>query len=132
MATGRQRYREHAVETASPATRLIMVIDQLDVEITRAQKGFDANDLYEVHCGLRNAQAIVALMRDSLDVSVWEGAHDVRRIYQFAIGLLLRANLEKNRSHCDEAVEVLSPLMDAWREAARLVETGNELAYVSN
>ena len=123
MSSGRQRYRENAVETAPPGTRLVMIIDQLDTALTRSDRGFERNDLYEIHCGLKNAQAIVALLRDSLQLDAWEGAADIHRLYEYSLDRLVRANLHKERALLEEAKEVLLPLMRSWREAASLSES---------
>lgn len=100
-----------------------MVIDQLDASLSRAQRGYERNDLYEIHCSLKNAQAIVALLRDSLQVDTWEGAADIYRLYEFALDRLVRSNLTKDQTLLEEAQEVLLPLMDAWRQAAKMVTT---------
>ena len=100
-----------------------MIIDQLDTALTRSDRGFERNDLYEIHCGLKNAQAIVALLRDSLQLDAWEGAADVHRLYEYSLDRLVRANLHKERALLGEAKEVLLPLMRSWREAASLSES---------
>lgn len=123
MPSGRDSYKANSVGTASPATRLVMVIDQLDASLSRAQRGYERNDLYEIHCSLKNAQAIVALLRDSLQVDTWEGAADIYRLYEFALDRLVRSNLTKDQTLLEEAQEVLLPLMDAWRQAAKMVTT---------
>ena len=122
MPSGRDSYKANAVGTASPAVRLVMVIDQLDASLARAQRGYEQNDLYEIHCSLMNAQAIVALLRDSLQLDTWDAAADIYRLYEFAVDRLVRSNLTKDQTLLEEAQEVLLPLMDAWREASSIVE----------
>lgn len=119
--SGKRSYTINAVQTASPATRLVMVIDQLDASLARALSGYEKNDLYEIHCGLKNAQAVVALLRDCLQVEVWDGASDIRRLYEYSLDRLVRSNLAKERELLAEAEAVLRPLMSAWRQAAVLV-----------
>jgi len=71
--TLRRYYRcEHPVETCLFLARcfvIVMTIDQLDLEIAQAQRASGPNNFYEVR-GLRNAQAIVALLRDSVVTTV--------------------------------------------------------------
>jgi flagellar protein FliS len=98
-----------------------MVIDQLEASLSRAQQGYEKNDLYEIHSGLKNAQAIVALLRDSLQLDVWDAAKDIHSLYEYALDRLVRSNLNKDRTLLEEAQEVLLPLMDAWRQAAKMV-----------
>jgi flagellar protein FliS len=108
----------------------MMVIDQLDASLARAQQGYEKNDLYEIHTSLKNAQAIVALLRDSLQLDIWDGAVDIYRLYEFALDRLVRSNLNKDRTLLEEAQEVLGPLMDAWRQAAQIT-SADDLASVN-
>ena len=119
--SGRRSYTVNSVETASPSARLVMMIDLLDAALLRAERAYEVHDLYDVHCGLKNAQAIVALLRDSLQVDVWDGASDIRRLYEYSLDRLVRSNLYKERELLTEAESVLRPLMNAWRQAAVLV-----------
>ncbi|WP_298210224.1 flagellar export chaperone FliS [Ferrimicrobium sp.] len=121
--SGKRSYTVNAVQTATPAMRLVMVVDQLDASLARAISGYEANDLYEIHCGLKNAQAVVALLRDCLQVELWDGASDIRRIYEYSLDRLVRSNLTKERELLAEAEAVLRPLMAAWRQAAVLVSS---------
>jgi len=119
LDTKRRTYQIHQVETATPAARLLLMLDQLEASLGRARAGFRATDLYEVHCGLMNAQAIVALLRDSLRLDLWETAQTLRTLYQFSLDRLIKANLTKDPACLEEATSVLAPLIAAWREAAR-------------
>ncbi|MCL5974094.1 MAG: flagellar export chaperone FliS [Ferrimicrobium sp.] len=119
--SGRRSYAVNSVETASPSARLVMMVDLLDAALLRAERAYEVHDLYEIHCGLKNAQAIVALLRDSLQLDVWEGANDVHRLYEYSLDRLVRSNLYKERELLAEAEAVLRPLMNAWRQAAVLV-----------
>ena len=108
MPSGRDSYKANAVGTASPTVRLVMVIDQLDASLARAQRGYEQNDLYEIHTSLINAQAIVALLRDSLQLDIWDTAADIYRLYEYALDRLVRSNLNKDRTLLEEAQEVCS------------------------
>jgi flagellar protein FliS len=121
LDTKRRAYQVHQVETATPVAQLLLLLDQLETSLDRVGVGFRAADLYQVHCGLMNAQAIVALLRDSLRTDLWEGAHDLHALYQFSLDRLIKANLAKDPAPFQEAASVLSSLVEAWREAARRV-----------
>lgn len=124
ISTARRSYAVHSVETASPGARLLLILDQLEASFTRAEQGYDKEDLWEIHCGLKNSQTIIALLRDSLQLDTWEGAMDVRTLYEFAISALVRSNIYKDRALFNDATEVMQPLMNAWRQAVHVVETG--------
>jgi flagellar protein FliS len=119
--TKRRAYKVHQVETATPAARLLLLLDQLEASLDRARAGLRAMDLYDAHCGLMNAQAVVALLRDSLRTDLWDGAENLRTLYQFSLDRLIKANLVKDPAPLEEAASVLRPLVEAWREAARRV-----------
>ena len=51
----------------------------------------------------------MALLRDSLQLDIWEGAADVRTLYEFVINALVHSNLHKDRSSFEVATEVIGP-----------------------
>lgn len=117
-------YVENAVETATPAQRLLILIDRLEADLAGMERGFEEHDLEAIHVHAKAAQAAVALLRGALRHDLWEHAVELAELYTFAIDRLVRANITKDRSPFEEARSVLSPLLAAWREAAREVSSG--------
>lgn len=126
------RYLTEAIETASPAVRLTMLFDSLELDLAKADKGFaEQADLKTISDLLIHAQEIVALLRDSIDTSVWEPAVRIQALYDFLYRELVIANLEKDRIRTAAVADHVRQLAAAWREAARMTEAGAELAPVA-
>lgn len=126
------RYLTEAIETASPAVRLTMLFDALELDLAKADKGFSEQaDLKTISDLLIHAQEIVSLLRDSIDTSVWEPAARIQALYDFLYRELVMANLEKDRARTAAVAGHVRQLAAAWREAARLSERGTELAPVA-
>lgn len=122
MSRARSRsYSEMAVHTASPAQRLVLLLDQLEANLDRAGLSLDSGDLATSHESLMSAQAAVALLRDSLSEDVWEGAKDLKVLYRYVLDKLVWANMGKDRRHLHDAESVIRPLIAAWRQAAAIV-----------
>lgn len=123
-STAARAYVENAVETASPAKRLLILLDRLEAALVALGDAFDKRDLYGIHTHAKAAQEVVALLRGALREDVWEHAASLRELYTYAIARLVRANIEKDPRPFQEARAVLEPLIAAWRDAAREAEDG--------
>ena len=128
----RIRYLTEAIETATPAGRLTMLFDALEMDLARADKAFaEAADLKSLSDLLIHAQEILALLRDSMDVSVWEPAARIRALYDHLYSELVMANLEKDRARTADVAGHVGQLAAAWREAAAASEAATGLAPVA-
>jgi len=113
-----QRYLSEAVETASPAARLVMIYDRLLLDLNRAEKACLQGDIAAAHYALVHAQQIVGVLSDTLDLSVWEGAQGLQDLYEYIYGELIKANLSKSAITVGSIIAVVRPLAAAWHEAA--------------
>ena len=116
-----QRYLAEAVETASPATRLVMLYDRLLLDLSRAENGCREGDVIEAHTNLVHAQQIVGVLADTLDLSVWNGAQNLYDLYEYLYRELIDANLTKNPVKVANCTSVVRPLAAAWHEAAAIL-----------
>lgn len=124
----RVRYLTEAIETATPAARLTMLFDSLQMDLARADRGFaDGAELKTISDLLIHAQEILALLRDTMDTSTWEPAARIKALYAYLYGELVMANLEKDRSRTAAVAGHVAQLADAWREAARQAESAAAL-----
>jgi len=112
------RYLAEAVETASPAVRLMMLFDRLELDLRRASDGFESGDLELINDGLGHAQEILFILRATLRGDLWEGAPRLGALYDFLHGELLHANVAKDRTRMTAAMEMIGQLAAAWRQAA--------------
>lgn len=120
----RVRYLTEAIETATPASRLTMLFDALEMDLARAGRGFETErpDIKAISDLLIHAQDILCTLRDTLDVSVWEPASRLRALYDHLYGELVKSNLEKDPALVAGVAEHVSHIAEAWREAARRAE----------
>jgi flagellar protein FliS len=116
-----QRYLAEAVETASPAARLVMLYDRLLLDLSRAETACSTGNVVDAHANLVHAQQIVGVLADTLDRSVWNGAQNLYDLYEFLYRELIDANLTKNAAKVANCTEVVRPLAAAWHEAAAIL-----------
>ena len=127
-ARARNAYNEASILSSSPRKQLVMLYDRLLADLVTAGAAFDEGDLYAIHNSLRHAQDIVHLLMTSLRLDRWEGAAQVRDLYQYSLNHLIMANLEKDRSHLQAAEAVLVPLGEAWKGADRNLDQQEAMA----
>lgn len=120
----RQRYLADAVETAVPAVRLTMLYDALELDLRRADAGFETDDLKAINDHLVHAQAIILTLRDTIKPELWDGAPRMIALYDYFLAELLGANLEKDRRRAAAAAVLIAKIGDAWRQAAEDVALG--------
>src|SRR4051812_48958720 len=120
----RSKYVNDAVETMSPGRQIVALYDRLVLDLDRAIDAIAKRDLPAAHDGLVHAQAILAELHDSLDVGQWAGGQALRDLYGFVRTELVAANVDKDAARVQACREVVTPLRDAWREAAGIVSSG--------
>jgi flagellar secretion chaperone FliS len=118
----RRRYLNDAVQTASPAARLGMLYDRLQLDLSRADAGFESNDMKTVNDNLIHAQEILLALHGTLQTGQWEAASNLAALYMFIHGELVGSNLDKDRQRATVASTMVAQLADAFRQAA---ETAN-------
>lgn len=127
------RYLTEAIETATPAVRLTMLFDSLELDLARADRAFtDGSDLKTVSDLLIHAQDILALLRDTIDVSSWEPARRIQGLYHTLYSELVTANMQKDRTRTAEVADHVRQLATAWREAARRSEESQAVVSVAS
>jgi flagellar protein FliS len=116
-ALARNRYLGDSVSTASPQRLVVMLYDGLVQDLQLAQQGIARGDVVLVHTRLVRAQAIVTELQSSLNLNAWEGAAALDKLYTYVLELLVDANVRKDAEPVAQALAVVEPLQDAWRQA---------------
>lgn len=111
------RYLAEAIETATPAERLVMLFDRLEVDLAHAEAGFIAGDNFAVNEHLVHAQEIVAALRVTLDVTSWPEGAQLAGLYSLWQSELLAANMEKDPARLPMVTEMVTQVAGAWRAA---------------
>ncbi len=120
------RYLAEAIETATPAARLGMLLDRLELDLQRADAAFDRGDLAAINEHLVHAQEILLALAGTLQVDAWEGAPRLAGLYHFLHGELVAANMGKDRQRLAATTPLVRQLADTWRAA--IAQSSGELA----
>ena len=114
----RDRYLGDSFATASPATLLVQLYDRLILDLEGAESAISAGDVPGSHALLTHAQDIVIELHVTLDVDAWSGGRALADLYSYVTQQLIEANLTKDAARVVAARDLLTPLRDAWRQAA--------------
>lgn len=119
LRAAQARYQAEAVMSAPPERLLTMLFDRLVLDLERGEAAQRAGDWEDANAQLQHAQAIVAELNASL-TDAWDGSADLRALYTFVTTTLVRANVGRDPERTRACRDLVSPLRDAWHEAARI------------
>jgi flagellar protein FliS len=124
----RARYLSQSIATASPGQLVVMLYDRLVVDLTQAEEALRAGDRQVGSARLMHAQDIIAELRRSLDLTVWEGAGTLAQLYGFLLTQLIKANVRGDAGVAASCRGLVEPLRDAWREALGTLQAADAAA----
>ena len=116
------RYQTDGMAGSSPQKLLLAVFERLHRDLDTAVAAITTNQIETAHTALVNAQELVHELRLALDPQVWEGADDLKAIYDYVLTLLVEANLSKSAETIERALAIVVPLEESWIEANRMVQ----------
>ena len=114
----RSQYTNDAILSASPVRLLTMLYDRLLLDLDRASLAHAEQNWSVASSNLLHAQAIVAELTTSLKVELWDGGEGLLALYNYCRNLLVLGNVRRDGASIRESIELLTPLRDAWHEAA--------------
>lgn len=117
----RAAYVSSSVDTMSPGRMIVALYERLTLDLQRAEQAIAAADPSTAHSCLIHAQAIVSELHDTLDTEQWPDARRLKDIYVFLLFELVAANVDKDTARVVSCRDLVSPLRDAWTEAAGIV-----------
>ena len=121
LALTRNRFLDNAVATAGPQRILTMLYDRLVLDIARAEAAQRAGNRSEAAVHLDHAQDIVSGLASTLDVDAWSGGKPLMELYMYLLKELIGASIAGDADRTARCGELVTPLRDAWHEAAALV-----------
>lgn len=124
MNNPRAAYMGQMVNTANPQRLLVMLYDRLVLDLQRAVEAQKTGDFVAAGQQLMHAQEIVLELNSSLRLDAWEGAQQLASIYTFLHTELVRANVERKVEITESCLGLVTPLADAWRQAALTAVAG--------
>ncbi len=113
-------YSRDAAALTTPVQRLTMLYDRLMLDLDRAVEAQDAGEWLAASAPLIHAQDIVVLLSSTLRDGLWDGSEELRSVYEYVNGLLVRANVDHKPALTRECIALLTPISDAWHEAAAM------------
>ncbi|MDQ1732948.1 MAG: flagellar secretion chaperone FliS [Pseudonocardiales bacterium] len=123
------RYLADAVNTASPAQRLVMLYDRTLLDIRRAGRAQESGDAFGAAQELRHAQQIIAELRTSLRLGDWPGAENLASLYGFLLRELIDLALHADAARLAKVEQIVTGLRESWSAAgAALIEATTERA----
>jgi len=117
VRSARDAYRRDAVQTATPAQRLVMLFDRLVLDLRRAQEALEGGVLRAAP-HISHAQEILVELMSSLRTDAWDGAEQLLGLYAWANARLTDVRLSGDAAGIAPVIELVEPLRDAWRDAA--------------
>jgi flagellar protein FliS len=122
-------YRKAAVDT-SDNVRIVSLLFDGAVNFLKVARGkMEKHDIAGKGIYIGKATAIVGELSKSLNMEEGgEIARNLRRLYDFVLDRLLKANLRNDMKALDEAERVLETLRSGWKE----MERGHAAAHVAS
>ncbi len=108
-------YRKTQIETANPATLILMLFDRAIVLLDKAKKEILEKDYEQKGYSLTKAYDIITELTVSLDVEKGgEIATSLKQLYSFVMREILDADKNLNTNAIDNARKVVSELRESW------------------
>lgn len=121
MYDARTQYLAAAVQTASPARLLTMLVDRLVLDVERGALALSQSRRADATQHLAHAQDIVTELVASLDLEEWDGAERLLSIYTWLLTELLTVSTTGDAERLDGCRGVVAELARTWHDAAELL-----------
>ena len=117
------RYRTDGLASQSPQRLLVLLYQRLGGDLARAEAALLGADLGTAHAQLVHAQEIVTELRLALDTAGWPEGDQLDQLYRYLEQQLVMANVRKSAHLVAQCRSLVEPLIEAWNEAYRLVQS---------
>jgi len=111
------RYREVAINTATPLQLIVMLYDAAICSLQEAQGHIKRKDIAGRSRALNKSLAIISELQACLNLRAGgEIASSLNRLYDYMKARIFRANVEQSSQPLAEVEILLENLRSAWRE----------------
>ena len=118
-------YKQTAVETASPEKLLVMLYTGAIKFLHQAEKALQENNLEEANKSLIRVGDIIIELNTTLNMAEGgEIAANLRDLYNFYYGEVIKANITKDATLLKPVIEFFTTFRDVWTEAAKIMRIG--------
>lgn len=114
-----QGYQRAATETASPAQLIVMLYAGCIRFTALGKTAIEQKDFTTSRENLLKAQAIIAELMGSLNLSIGDLATNLMRLYDYMYRRLIDANIRRDAEAAAEVEGLLRGLLPAWEEAVK-------------
>lgn len=119
MTRGADAYRRTEAQSASPMQLVVMLYDGALRFLTEAKAAQATGDMPRRAHALRRVAAIIAECHSTLDLEKGgDVAKELDRLYSYLSERLLDVNIKKDATAIDEMHRLLTPVRNAFAEAA--------------
>jgi flagellar protein FliS len=94
------------------------------VDLDTAEEAMGRGDRETAHHQLGHAQAIVLELLASLEQGAWSGGAGLAQLYVWMVRHLVNANINQDTGALAHCRDLVTPLRDAWRDAAMQTSPG--------
>ncbi|MFH2052308.1 MAG: flagellar export chaperone FliS [bacterium] len=113
---GLQRYREADFSSMTQEKMIVLLYEKTVSDLQEAVAAADDGGRLEMTRKLNHAMRIITELRAALDHSIGgDIARNLDSIYDFIFHECLQMIADQESRHARSAIEVLEPLLDAWR-----------------
>jgi flagellar protein FliS len=114
---GVQRYRETDIASMSSEKMIVLLYERIAVDLKAARAAIESGNRIEMAKQVNHAQRIISELRSALDHSIGgEISQNLDSLYDFMFHQTLDVLVDQDPKHLDNCLEVLTPLLDAWRQ----------------
>jgi flagellar protein FliS len=114
---GVQRYRETDISSMSSEKMIVLLYERIVTDLEGAKRAIADGDRIEMTKQVNHSQRIIAELRNALDHSIGgEISQNLDALYNFMFHQHLDLLLDKDPVHIDNCLNVIAPLLDAWRQ----------------
>jgi flagellar protein FliS len=118
--TGYQNYARTDIQTSDPRAVVVLLYEGSIKFLGQAKDALNKGERQEMSVYLQKTQKIIHFLSNALDFELGgEIAANLDRLYAYTRDILNEANYKAEPARIDEALQLLKPLLEAWREIAR-------------
>ncbi|MFP4381818.1 MAG: flagellar export chaperone FliS [Candidatus Sumerlaeia bacterium] len=118
--TGYQNYARTNIQTSDPRAVVVLLYEGGIKFLGQAREALAGGDRQEMSRLLQKTQKIILFLSNALDFDAGgEIAVNLDKLYAYIRDILNEANYKADGEKIEEAIQLLKPLLEAWREIAK-------------
>lgn len=110
-----QQYNRNKILTASPAELTLLLYEGAIKFCNIAIVAIEKNDLEKAHDNIVKAEMIIDEFQSTLNHK-YPVAEDFDKLYRYIYGLLVDANMRKDKALLEKATDEIRGMRDTWKE----------------